>query len=171
MAYSSLSSSLYAVGKAVTRQLFSTLKDNQDDLNTRLSSVEGSVNKIVFYDGTITAAATFDTYTNLTMHRVQADIDLTDVKVGIFDKGTISSGTLSIDIQKSSSLDFTSSVSVFTTEPSLDLSTASSYTESSNAVLGGTNKSLSEGDYIRIDITSIPSGLGSFFIYAIGEAS
>jgi hypothetical protein len=167
MSYSTLNSSLYAVGKAVTRQLFSTLKNNQDDLQTRVLSVEAATNKIVLFNGTISAAATFDTYTNLTVHRAQSDIDITDVKVGIFNKGSISSGTLQIDIQKASSLDFSSSASIFSTKPSLDLSTASSYDESSNAVISGA--SISEGECVRIDITSIPSGLGSFFIYVIGE--
>lgn len=171
MAFSSLSSALIAVGKPIVASIFSTLKSNQDDLNTRLSTVEASVNKIIFFDGTMINASDYASATGLIFHRVTASIDLTDAKVAIFDKGAVSSGTLEIDIQKASSPDFTSSVSVFTTKPSLDLSVASNYTESSNAVLSVSNKALSEGDYIRLDVSSLPSGLGKFQIYVIGEAS
>jgi hypothetical protein len=169
MAFSSLPSSLYAVGKAVTRQLFNTLKGNQDDLQSRLLTVEASTNKVVFFDGTIAGASKYTTLTGAVFHRVQSDITITDAKVILFDKGAVSSGTLSVDVQTSSSPDFTSSLSVFTTEPSLDLSVASSYSESTNAVLDASNKILSEGDYLRIDISSLPSGLNYLGIYLIGE--
>lgn len=172
MAFSSLSSALYDVGKAVTRQLFNTLKNNQDDLNSRLLTVEASSNKIIFFDGIVSNAATYSTLTGAIFHRVQSDIDITDCKIALYDKGGISSGTLEIDVQKASSgNDFSASVSVFTTRPSLDLSVASDYTESSNTVLSITNKVLSEGDWLRIDITSLPTGLGYFHIYLIGEPS
>lgn len=172
MAFSSLSSSLYAVGKAVTRQLFNTLKNNQDDLNTRLTTVEAAASKVVFFDGIVQNAAVYSTLTGAIFHRVQSAIDITDCKIALYDKGGISSGTLEIDVQKASSgNDFTSSVSVFTTKPSLDLSVAGNYTESTNAVLSVTNKVLSEGDWLRIDISSLPSGLQYFHIYLIGEPS
>lgn len=171
MAFSSLSSALIAVGKPLVKSIFDTLKTNSDDANTRLLTVEASTNKIIFYSGTITSAGTYAAATGLIFCRVQSAIDLTDCKVGIFDKGGVSSGTLSVDVQKASSLDFTSSVSVFTTQPSLDLSVASNYTESSNVVLSVSNKVLTEGDYIRIDISSLPTGLGRFSLYLIGEPS
>lgn len=171
MAFSSLNSTLINVGKPIIKSIFQTLKDNQDDLNTRLSAVESAASKIVFFNGTVTSAGSYAAVTGLIFHRVTAGIDLTDAKIAIFDKGGISSGTLEIDIQKASSPDFTSSVSVFTTKPSLDLSVASNYTESSNMVLSVSNKVLTEGDYLRFDISSLPSGLSKFQLYLIGEPS
>lgn len=172
MSFSSLSSALYDVGKSVTRQLFNTLKNNQDDLNARLLTIEAAANKIEFFNGRILNASKYSTLTGGIFHRVQSAIDVTDCKVAIFDKNGIASGTLEIDVQKASSgNDFSSSVSIFTTKPSLDLSVASNYTESSNAVLSGSNKVLAEGDYLRIDVTSLPSGLSSFHVYLIGEPS
>jgi hypothetical protein len=171
MAFVSLSSALIAVGRPLIKTIFQTLKDNDDDLDARTSSVEASTNKIVFFDGVIYTAATFATATGLIFHRVQSGIDVTDCKVGIFDKGTVTSGTLSIDVQKATSPDFSASVSIFTTQPSLDLSTASSYDESANAALSVSNKVLAEGDYIRIDISSLPTGLGKLIVYLIGEPS
>lgn len=171
MAYTSLSSTLYAVGRAVTRQLFSTLGNSMDDLNTRVLSLEASANKIEVFNGLVMNAAAYSSATAVIFHRIQSAIDITDVKVALYDKGGISSGTLSVDVQKASGgNDFSSSVSILTTQPSLDLSVAANYAESSNAVLN-VNKSCSEGDWIRVDITSLPSGLGFFHLYVIGEPS
>jgi hypothetical protein len=122
MAYTSLSSTLYAVGRAVTRQLFSTLGNSMDDLNSRLTTVEAATNKIIFFNGQILNAARYSAATALIFHRVESDIDVTDCKIAIYDKNGISSGTLEIDVQKASGgNDFSSSVSIFTTraEPRL----------------------------------------------------
>lgn len=170
MAYSNIAASLYAVGKAITANLFSLIDGNLEDHESRLLTVEASANKIVFWDGTVLGAAEFSTASGVSFHRVQAAIDLTDIKIAAFTLGA-ASGTLEIDIQKSSSLDFTSSASVFTTKPSLDYSAISAYDESTNAVLDAGQLSLVEGDYLRLDVTSKPSDIGKFFFYAIGEAT
>lgn len=174
MPFTTIPSSLIEVGKAITRTLFSTyIKDNLDDLDSRVSSVEASASKIVIFDElVINASGLGSTITGLDVYRVQSSIDMTDVKVGIFEKGSFT-GNLEIDIKVSSNTDFSSAVSIFTTKPRIVYSTASSYDESNNAVLNGTTKALTEGDYLRLDVTEMPAGgtLGKFTIYAIGEPS
>lgn len=176
MAYTPIPSSLIQVGKAVVKQIFQLISDNTDDLNSRLSSVEATANKKVFWNGTVRGASDYTTATSAAILRIESGIDVTDVKIGIFaDTTAITSGTLEIDIVKATGVgagpDFTTSVSIFTTKPSMDFSTASDYDESSNAVISLTNGALSEGDYIRLDVTAKPQSLGRFFFYAIGEAS
>jgi len=173
MAFTTIPDSILAVGKAIKRELFKTyLADNITDLNTRLSLLEGSSNKIVIFSGKVSNATTASTLMGLAFHRVQSSFTLTDAKVAIFEKGSLT-GTLSVDIQKSSSLDFTSSASIFTTEPSIAMSGASDYDESNNAVFDAGNADVVEGDYLRLDVTSMPSGgvLANFVFYLIGEAS
>lgn len=173
MAFTTLPDSLIQVGKALTRTLFKTyIKDNLDDLDSRMTAIEGSAGKIIILDEIVYNAASFSSTTGLAFYRCAADFNLTDAKVSIFTKGSLT-GTLEVDIQKASSTDFTSSVSVFTTKPSIAYATASDYDESINAVFDNTNKAVTAGDYLRFDITSMPAGgtLGKFTIYLIGEAS
>lgn len=172
MAFNTIPSSLIAVGKSITRTLWSTyVKDNLDDLNSRITTVEGSTNKVVLFDEIVINAASADSFTGLDYYRVQSSFSITDAKVYIFEKGALT-GTLEMDIQKSTTSDFTSSVSVFTTKPSIDYSTASSYDESGNVVFDGTNKDVVEGDYLRLDISSLPTNgtISKIGIYVIGEA-
>lgn len=176
MAFSSLPASLIAVGKATVKQIFQILKDNQDDLNTRLSSVEATGNKRIFFNGVVRGASSFTSGTNAAQLRIESAIDVTDVIVSIYDDTTaITSGILEIDIIKATGAgdgpDFSTSVSIFTTRPSIDFSVASDYEESTNGVLNITNASLVEGDYIQLNITSKPAALGRFFFYAIGEGA
>lgn len=172
MAFNSIPSSIIQVGKAITRQLWSTyVKDNLDDLNSRLQAIENTQGQLVIFDEVIINAAIFDTLTGVAVYRAPESYTLIDAKVYIFEKNSLT-GTLEIDIQKSSSPDFTSSLSVFSTQPSIDYSTASDYEESSNAVFNVANNETSEGDYLRLDITSMPSSgtLGKFGVYLIAEA-
>lgn len=175
MAFSAISSSLVQAGKAITTTLMGLIRTNFDDHETRIAAIEAGASKIIVFDEIVINAATLSgggSITGLGYYRVAADFDLTDSKVYIFTKGSLT-GNLEIDIQKASSADFTSSVSVFTTKPKIVYSTASNYDESSNAVFDGTNKVLSAGDYLRLDISELPSGgtIGKFGIYLIGEAS
>lgn len=176
MAFSSIASSLYNVGKPVVQNLFSLLVSNQSDLNTRLSTVEGAINKIDCFNGIlVNVASGVSTISGAYgIYEAQNDFTLTDAVVGIFDvSGPSWSGTLQIDVQKSSSLDFSSSVSVFTTKPSISFSSPTNYSQSSNAVFSLANKDVSAGDFLRVDIDSLPSGgvLGLIQVKVTGEAS
>jgi len=172
MAFITMPDSLIQVGKAITRTLFKTyVKDNLDDLDSRVSSVEGAVSKIVIFDEIVINAATLESggsVTGLDIFRVPSGFTLIDAKVYMFLKGSLT-GTLQMDVQKSTSPNFSSSVSVFTTKPSI---TVNNYAVSSNSVFNGAAVVV-EGDYLRLDITTLPGGgnISSFGVFLIAEAS
>lgn len=176
MAFTSIPDSLIQVGKAITRTLWKTyVKDNLDDLNTRAAALEASVNKIIIFDEIVLNAAGLKdggTITGLDIYRVPNDFSLTDAKLFIFEKGALT-GNLEMDIQKSTTPDFTTSISVFTTKPKIDYSTASDFDESSNTVFNSTNQQVVEGDYLKFNITELPSSgpIGKFGIFLVGEPS
>lgn len=171
MAFTAISSTVIQVGKAIKAELLALIKSNEDDLDSRLASVEAVANKIVIFDDVVVNATASSTLTGLALWQATAAIDLTDSKIGIFLKGSLG-GTLEIDIKKSSSLDFTSAVSVFTTKPKVTFSTASDYDESANAVFDNTSKLVASGDWLRLDVTSLPTGgiISKFTALLIAEA-
>lgn len=174
MAFTAISSTLRQVGKAVTKTLVDLISDNLDDLDTRITGLEGAAGKIIVFDEVVVNHATLNdggTLTGLAYWRSPAAFSLTDAKIGIFTKGSLT-GNLEIDIKVASSPDFTSSVSVFTTKPKIVYSTASDYDESANTVFDNTNKVIAAGDFIRLDITEIPASaaLSAFTVYVIGES-
>lgn len=175
MAFTTIPDSIIQVGKSITRTLFKTyVKDSLDDLNTRLLDVEAAAGKIIVFDEIVLNAASLTdggTVTGLDLFRAPNDFTLLDAKVFIFETGTLT-GNLELDVKKASSSDFTSAVSVFTTKPKIDYSTANDYDESSNAVFDNTEKDILAGEYLRLDVSELPTGnIGKFGVYLIGEVS
>ena len=174
MAFNTIPSSIIAVGKAITNTLMSFyIKDSLDDLDSRMTVVEAAQGKVIPFDEIVYNASSFSsggTATGLAYWRSPSGFTMTDAKLYIFTKGSLT-GNLELDVQVSSSSDFTSSVSIFTTKPKIVYSTASDYDESANVVFDLTNKVISEGEYLRLDLTALPSGgaVTKFGFYVIGE--
>ncbi len=169
MAFSSLNDTLIQVSKAVKREIFTTLKDNQDDLNSRLLTVETGANKVVVFDTIVINATSASSLTGLAYWTSPSDFTLLDAKVGIFEKGSLS-GTIEFDVKKSVDRDPANFSSVFTTRPSITMAGASDYDDSTNAVFNPANDDVLQNNVLRLDITSLPSPvIGKFSVYVIGE--
>ena len=170
MAFSSLSDTLIQVGKAIKREIFTTLKDNQDDINTRVTTLEGGANKVQIWGGIVTNASSASTLTGLAYWPSPSDFTLLEVKIGIFEKGSLT-GTLEIDVQKSPDRDPLNFTSVLSNKPTIPFASASDYDDSTDAVIDVTKQAISQGDWLRIDVTSLPSNgvLGTFVIEVFGE--
>ena len=86
----------------------------------------------------------------------------------IFTKGGISSGNLIVDIKKNSTPNPVGMTSIFTTLPTIDYATAIDY-QTNSGVLNVANTSLLAEDWLRVDLTSIPSNLlDKFFLLVYG---
>lgn len=169
MSYSQLPT--ISVGDAVKKEAYDGIRTNQIDHESRIASLEGSASKIIVFDSTVYNASDASSITGIIFFRAASAFSLTAAVVSIFDTTGLSlSGTLSFDVQKASSPDFTSSTSVFTTKPSLN--TFTSYTESSNAVFktDGT-EDIAADDFLRLDIDSLPTGdiLPRIQVHVYGE--
>ena len=171
MAYQSLPDILIQVGKSLKREIFKTyIKDNLDDHETRLQSLEAQAASQVVFDFPITNATSANSFTGLTAWRSPYNFTLTDCKVSIFEKGILT-GTLEVNVRKSSSTDDSAAVSVFSTRPSITYADASDFDESNNAVLDPNNQDVSTGDYLFLDASELPTNgvVSKFVIYLIGE--
>lgn len=169
MAFNSLLDSLIQVGKPVKREIFTTLKDNQDDLNSRLSNIEELANKTIVFNEAVTSPSPASTLTQVLTFKAQGPFSLIDARIALFEIIGSPSGLLEIDILKNSNSDISTAVSVFTVRPSISFP-ASNYDESTNAVFNPAQQDVAAGDYLFLSVTGIPVPvLGSFHVYAIGE--
>jgi hypothetical protein len=92
---------------------------------------------------------------------------LVEATVQIFNKNGISSGTLAIDIKRNSTPDNTGMVSVFSVQPSLNYAAVFDYAKGAGTF--NTNQTVVKGQILRLDITSLPVGVGYFRFTLIGE--
>jgi hypothetical protein len=168
MAYSTISSALIAVGKAIKRELWLKTKDNFDDHESRIASLETAGSLIPIFDETIYSRSSASGYTGLLYYQAKQAIKVTKVLVQIYAKGSISSGTIEIDAKKAASLGASFST-IMTTKPSINFATASDYDFDDGAINASLN-SLAVDDYLRIDVTTLPTTpLGKFIIIVYGE--
>lgn len=172
MAYTSLTDADLQPGKPVKSELFTQIDSNLDDLNSRVTTIEAGAGKVEIFNFPIYNASSASTLTGVSYYIAQADFSLVEAKIAIFEKGSYT-GTIEIDLQLNSSgtgFDPADYVTVFSTKPSIALAGASDYDESSNAVFGST--AIQQGDYLRLDFSSLPSPGGfNFYIYIYGETS
>lgn len=168
MAFTSIASSLYQVGKAIKKELFEKIVLNQSDINTRTQTLEQGASKTIIWNDRFLISNPSASLTGIDLWQAPAEFTLLDAKVGIFTEAGIT-GILEMDIQKSVDLDPANFNSVFTTKPSIDFASASDYDESTNAVFDIAEQSISVGDWLRLDLSSIPTPIGGFTVYLIGE--
>lgn len=165
MPFETIPSSLIQVGRPTKKEIFQKAKDNFDDHEDRIILVEDAINKIVIFDFLVVNGAQYAAGTSLAgiaVWRAPSTFDLYDAVVTSITAGA--SGTTEFDIQVGSDLD--TMTSVFTTRPSVSFS-AGDNISSSNAVFS--TFTINEGDFLRLDITSLQSPQYSFHLQVFGE--
>jgi hypothetical protein len=166
MAFTTIPSSLIAVAKSIKAEIFSLVKQDLDDLDIRVQNIESESGKVSVFNTKILSASTFTTLSEIDMVVAERAFNLIEAKVILFVKGS-ASGTLEIDIKKGTTGDSSLHTTVFSTKPSLVMASSSSYDESTNAVFS--SAAISQGDYISLHITSMPTGLYQLGVLVYGE--
>jgi hypothetical protein len=168
MAFVPIASGEIEVGKAVKKELFQKIKDNLDDLDFRVAALGASSGIIEVFNVSISNASSASSLTGLIDYRAPINFSLAQVRLEIYETGSLSSGLLEIDILKGPSPDTAGLTSIFTTLPSINFATAADY-DFSNGVLDSTQQAVTAGEFLRLDITSLPAQtLGSFRVLAYG---
>jgi hypothetical protein len=169
MAYTPIPESSIQVGKALKKELFQAVRDSLIDHESRINSLALGAAPIEVFNFPILNASSAGSLTGLTYYRALSGFSVTTVQVEIFDKGIVTSGTLSIDVKKGTSLDGATFESILTSQPAIDFSTAADY-DIATGVLDVTKQSVLAGEVLRLDITNLPAiPLGKFRVLVFGQ--
>jgi len=169
MAFSALTSTQIQPAKAVKTELWTKVKDNFDDHESRLVAQEsgGSIIELVNMD--FRNASSAATMTGLFYYKATYDFTVTKVEIQIFDKEGITSGSLTVDVKKNSTPDNTGMTSILSVLPTLDFSSCADY-DSNSGTLDAGEQDILEGEFLRVDITALPASkpLGKFRLVITG---
>jgi hypothetical protein len=169
LAYTSISSLAIQVGKAIKKNLFDLIKQDLDDHESRISAVETIGTVLDIIDETFYSATTAATLTGMYFYKAKQSLRITKVEIQIYETGSISSGSLTVDLKKSSTLDPVGFSSIMTTQATINFATASDY-DLNAGVINSTLNELSVNEYLRLDVTALPSTpLSKFRALVIGE--
>jgi hypothetical protein len=156
------------VGKAIKKELWKKLKDNFDNHEQRILTLSVGAAPVVAWDNTVVNASSATSLTGLDYFEAVSSFTITTVKLQIFETGITTSGILSFDVKKNNSLDPIGFQSVLTTQPSINFSSASDY-DFSEGILDSSNQFVNAGDFLRLDITSLPvQTVGKFRVLVYG---
>lgn len=153
MAYSTLNTTEIAAGQPTKQELFSKVKGNEDDHETRITALEAvAFGSLLPIHWEVTGDySEYGARTGLAHFRVSSNITLNGARLLVHTVGT--SGTTEIDVMYKRGV--SAFATIFSTKPSV-VYTAGDYTASTNAVFSVT--SLQAGDILRLDITGVQSG-------------
>ena len=158
MTFVTIAPARYEVGDPVTADLVSDIVEDLNDLNTRTDSLETTNKKIDIFKFMLLNGSSFSTATGLAYYRAEDNFTITKGAIQIFEKGSLA-GTLELDVKKSTTnLDGPSFTTIFTTKPAIVYASAADYDESTNQVINSSSAIITAGDYLRLDITSAPTG-------------
>lgn len=171
MAYITIPTSSIDVGDAIKAELMLNIKDNFEDHETRIDSLEVSARKITFIKFLLLNGSVFPTATGLYYYEADEAFTITDFNIRIFEKGSLT-GAVEVDLKRSTTdMDNASFTTVFTTKPKITYASASDYSKSTNQVFNGTQINIAVGDILRLDITETPGNgvLPKLLITGYGE--
>jgi hypothetical protein len=166
MAFEVIDPGEYTVGKALRADLFRKIKVDLDDLDARATALEGGSGAIDIFNSDVLIGSNA-TLTGVAYWEAPFDLTLAECAIQIFARGSVTSGTLTIDIKKNATPNPTGMVSVFTTSPTISMASVSDY-HRATGTFNPTNQSITQGQILRFDITSLPNNLTAFRIILKG---
>lgn len=157
MPFTPIDSATIQVGDPLKAELFTTIKEDLDYLDSQINTVLLSAKKVEVFKYLLLNGSSFPTATGLDYYQAVEDFILTDAVIRIFEVGSLT-GSVQIDVKRSTTnMDNASFTTVFTTKPSVNYSTAVDYQSSTNQVFDSAQTTINAGDILRLDITGTPS--------------
>jgi hypothetical protein len=123
-----------------------------------------SANLVEIFNSDILNGSGASSATGIAYYTAPVDLALGSIRLEIFDKGSATTGNLTIDVKKNTSADPTGMVSILSLSPSISMSEADYF----SAIGSFSSTTVNKYDVLRLDITSIPAGLGKFRVLLVG---
>lgn len=167
MAFTPIDINTIKVGDPITKELLDIIKYNFDDIDSRLVSSATTGGAIHIFNGDISLKNFLSSDPYIFYYKIPKNCIITEVRIQLFSKNSISSGSLAIDVQKSVDTNNANFNSILTTGLSFNFATDANYAQKT-ASINSSVSSLSATNVIRVEVTSIPSTFSGKFLLYIG---
>lgn len=141
--------------------------DNIEVKQLNTSAIVVPANSFVVMNETVGLNGVSPTATGILHFKAPKNMAITSCVVQVFEKNGVVSGTLEVDIKKNATPNDTGMTSIFSVKPSFNFASISDYAESTGTLA---TTSVSSGEYLRLDATSIPSGFIGYIQVAVMAA-
>jgi len=155
------------VGDPITKDYFDQLKANMSDHELRINSLATSGGTVFIFNGDIDFVGFSLSYPDIFYYKARQDFSVNDFRAQIFDKQGITSGSLTIDLQKAINTNNANFGSILTSALTFNFSSSAAYSEVVASIDSGLNDILT-GEVLRLKVTNIPSGYYGKILLSIG---
>lgn len=177
MAFISVPPAWIEVGKAIKKKLITRIKDNLDDHEDRINSLELGSNKVEIFNFEVMGFINNYNISELVQigtFKAPSDTTITEAKLtlmnGTSGETSSSNGVLSIDLEKSSDGGVTWST-ILSTKPEIENGINTTGSESSLFTFISNGEDILEGEIIRVNVISKKDTQGSFLITVYGDVA
>jgi len=174
MAYTTIPAADIEIGKPVKKSLFQTIKDNEDDHESRIADLTAGANKVIVFTfemlGLKQYANMTGELTRVALFKASRDFSIVNAQIYVLHGGANgdvapTGGTLEIDIKKGTTLGALNTI--FTVKPSVttfgDGDTNGSVTFVPNGEV------VDQGDWLQLDITNLQDNQTRIFVDVYAE--
>jgi hypothetical protein len=168
MAFQAINDSEIEVGKPTKKELWKKVQNSLNAHEEQINALTVGASPVEVFNFDIVNVSSSATLTGVCHHKAFTAFTVSTVEVQIFEKGIITTGILEIDIKKNTSLDDIGMTSILSTKPSINFAVAPDFT-SASGVLNPVLQEVNAGEFLRLDVTSLPTiPLGKFRVVVYG---
>lgn len=167
MSFTPIDVDVIKVGDPITKEILDLIKDNFDDHEDRLNASETTGGSVFIFNSAIHLANFDSTRTDVFYYKATQNFSVTDFRAQIYNKGSISSGFLTMDLQKATNTNNSNFNSILNASLSFNFATDASYLEKV-ASIDSSAAAVAAGEVIRIVVSGVPTGFNDKVLVVIG---
>jgi len=170
MAFNPIDSNTIKVGDPITKDILDLIKANFDDHELRINSLATTGGTVFIFNGDVSFVNYSSLRPDIFYYTARQDFSVNDFRARLFTKEGISSGNLTLRLEKSNNPGdpgFPFFSSVLTSDISFNFATDTDYTEEV-ASLNASLNDITTGQILRVKVMGIPSGFTGKILLSIG---
>lgn len=167
MAYEEIDIDTIKVGDPITKELLDLIKDNFTDHETRINAAETTGGSVFIFNGDLSLKNFNQADPYILYYKAMQNFSVSEFRAQLFSKGGVVSGSLSLDIQKSSDTNDANFNTILSSDLSFNFASDAAYSQKV-ATINSSLSNISIDDVLRIEVTSIPSGFSGKVLLNIG---
>jgi hypothetical protein len=167
MAFTPIDSNKIKVGDPVTKELWDQLKANLDDHELRIQSLSTTGGTVFIFNGDVSFINYDSNNSDIFYYKARQDFSVNDFRTQLFTKSGLSTGTLTLRLEKSVDTNNVNFVNILNTDVSFDFAVDANYSEKI-AVINTALNDILTGEVLRVRVISKPAGFTEKILMSIG---
>lgn len=167
MAFVPIDPNKIKVGDPITKEILDAVKDSLNDLDSRVTSLSISGGTVFIFNGDVSFINYSSLRPDIFYYTARQDFSINDFRARLFTKDGVSSGTLTLRLEKSNDPNDANFNSVLTSDLLFNFATDADYLEKI-AVLNPSQNDVTTGQIIRVKVIGVPSGFNGKILMSIG---